>query len=352
MAYTTIDDPTAFFQTTLYTGNGAGSHAIDQGGNSTFQPDWLWIKKRNAAVNHLLHDSVRGVTNLLVSNTNAGDDSNSNIVLGFDSDGFRVGANSASNGNGDTFVAWQWKAGTSFTNDASSTSVGSIDSAGSVSTAAGFSIISYTGTGSAGTIAHGLGVKPAMIIFKNRSRATNWLVYHKDIAATKFLYLNVTDAVGTDSGHFNDTEPTSTVFSVGGANGTNYNGENLIAYCFAEKKGYSKFGSYTGNGNADGTFVYTGFKPAFIMTKQTDGVDWWVINDTKRDIHNPTTLGLYVQENNAETSDDAWTKDILSNGFKHLTTNSGSNGSGNAYIYMAFAENPFVTSTGVPATAR
>jgi len=353
MAYTDIDDPTAFFQTVTYTGNGATGRSITLPSDTDMQPDWVWLKSRGEAEHHQLTDSVRGVNKQLYSHLPYAQASETDRITAFNSDGFTIQNDIIVNKNTIEFVAWNWKAGTSFTNDASSTSVGSIDSAGSVNTAAGFSIIGYTGTGSAGTIAHGLGAAPAMIIFKNYVRNTNWLVYHKAIAATKFLYLNVTDAEGTDSGHFNDTEPTSTVFSVGGANGTNYSGENLIAYCFAEKQGYSKFGSYTGNNNADGTFVHLGFKPAFVMTKMTNGAKSWQMYDNKRFPFNPINayLTLNADTNAAEAYGTVYPIDFLSNGFKFRTDTSEVNGTEN-HIYMAFAENPFVTSTGVPATAR
>jgi hypothetical protein len=189
-----------------------------------------------------------------------------------------------------------------------------------------------------------------MIIFKNLSAGRSWMVYHQSLGATKFLYLDATDSEGTDSGFFNDTEPTSSVFSVGTANNTNYNGEAIIAYCFAEKQGYSKFGSYVGNGNADGTFVYTGFKVAMIICKNTGAAEDWIIKDNTRDIDNPVDDVLYPNGDYAE--DDGATVDFLSNGFKCRTTAANTNQSGNTFIYMAFAENPFVSSTGVPATAR
>jgi len=348
MAYTTIDDPTEYFNTVLYSGTGS-SNTISVG----FQPDFTWIKRRNSARDHQLFNSTTGANTVLSSNLNSAEEGTGAGGWTPNSDGFVVHQHVKTNSNGDTYVGWNWKAETSFTNDASSTSVGSIDSAGSVNTDAGFSIITYTGTGSAATIAHGLGAAPAMILFKNRSRATNWLVYHKDIAATKFLYLNVTDQAGTDSGHFNDTEPTSSVFSVGGADGTNYSGENLIACCFAEKQGYSKFGIYTGNNIANGTFVYTGFKPAFLMVKlidtQTDG---WVMQDNKRDISNTGTSTRVRANTDAADFDGTNEIDFLSNGFKLRGADGEINGNGSKHIYMAFAENPFVTSTGVPATAR
>ena len=345
MAYTDIDKPSDYFNTVLYTGT-ENSNTISVG----FEPDFTWIKRRNSARDHQLFNSTTGANTVLSSNLNSAEEGTGAGGWTPNSDGFVVHQHVKTNSNGDTYVGWNWKAETSFTNDASSTSVGSIDSAGSVNTDAGFSIITYTGTGSAATIAHGLGAAPAMILFKNRSRATNWLVYHKDIAATKFLYLNVTDAEGTDSGHFNDTEPTSTVFSVGGANGTNYSGENLIAYCFAEKQGYSKFGNYTGTGNVDGTFVYTGFSPAMIICKRTDGAgnDWRII-DNKRDFFNVSDARL--KPNTSAAEDTNTQLDFTSNGFKFRASAGDLNGT-STYIYMAFASNPLVTSSGVPATAR
>ena len=345
MAYTDIDKPSDYFNTVLYTGT-ENSNTISVG----FEPDFTWIKRRNSARDHQLFNSITGANTVLSSNLTSAEEGTGAGGWTPNSDGFVVHQHVKTNSNGDTYVGWNWKAETSFTNDASSTSVGSIDSAGSVNTDAGFSIITYTGTGSAATIAHGLGAAPAMILFKNRSRATNWLVYHKDIAATKFLYLNVTDAEGTDSGHFNDTEPTSTVFSVGGANGTNYSGENLIAYCFAEKQGYSKFGNYTGTGNVDGTFVYTGFSPAMIICKRTDGAgnDWRII-DNKRDFFNVSDARL--KPNTSAAEDTNTQLDFTSNGFKFRASAGDLNGT-STYIYMAFASNPLVTSSGVPATAR
>jgi hypothetical protein len=260
-----IDKPNLHFETKLYTGTGS-SLAIS---GLNFAPDLVWIKIRSSADSHALYDSVRGVQEILQSDRTNAEITQTNGLSAFDSDGFTIGDNGQINTNTSTYASWNWKAGTSFTNDASATGIGTIDSTGSVNTTSWFfSIVSYTGTGSAGTIKHGLSSKPSMIIFKNLSAGRSWMVYHQSLGATKFLYLDATDSEGTDSGFFNDTEPTSSVFSVGTANNTNYNGEAIIAYCFAEKQGYSKFGSYTGNGNADGTFVYTGFKPAFMIIKQ------------------------------------------------------------------------------------
>ena len=355
MAYTDIDDPSAYFQTSIYTGNGGASHAIDQAGNSTFQPNWVWIKKRNGAVNHLLHDSVRGVNNLLVSNTNAADDSNSNIFIGFDDDGFRVGANSASNVNNGTFVAWQWKAGTAFSNDASSTSVGTIDSVGTLNTDSGFSIITYTGTGSNGTIAHGLGAVPGWIWIKRRNSTSNWTVYNQILGAgTKNLLLNSAAVEEDEDTYFNDTAATSSVFSVGTSAGTNGSGDTYVAYCFAQKQGYSKFGSYIGNGNANGSFLYTGFKPAWVLVKSSTYAGSWLLWDNKRSTSggfNPNHYILVPNNDEAEQTGTNYAIDILSNGFKLTNTNGNVQNSGEKMLYMAFAHQPVVTSKGVPATA-
>ena len=331
MAYTDIDDPTAYFQTKTYTGNGATSHAITFDGNSDLQPDFLWQKQRGGATDHNLSNSVIGATQGLSSNTNESEqDNGTGYIRSFQSDGFTLGNSDKVNANSSTNVAWGWKE----------------------TATAGFDIVSYSGSAaSSKTISHSLSAVPKMIIVKCRSADENWAVYHHALGNTHALFLNTTGA-SSDTPVFADTTPTSSVFSVNADDRTGADGKTYVAYVFAEKQGFSKFGSYTGNGNADGTFVYTGFKPAFIMTKQTDGADWWVMNDPKRDTFNASTLGIRPNDSATESSDNAWTKDILSNGFKHRTTNSGSNGSGNSYIYMAFAENPFVTSTGVPATAR
>ena len=350
MAYTDIDDPSAYFQTTLYTGNGSNDLSITNSGNSDLQPDWVWIKQRDSR-DHFLFDSVRGVLQYVASNTDAAESTLSDGLKSFNSNGFTIDDGVGINQNNDPHVSWNWKAGTSFTNDASSTGIGTIDSTGSVSDTAGFSIVSYTGTGSNGTIKHGLSTVPKIMIVKERDNANNWFVYHYSLGATKQLILQETDAEASFTATWNDTEPTSSVFSVGTSNGTNRSGGGLIAYCFAEKKGYSKFGSYTGNGNADGTFVYTGFKPALIIFKNADsGSADWVLYDNKRDGFNSNNIALYP---NASAGDDTGNDpDILSNGFKQRATGSDRNGNGENIIYMAFAENPFVTSTGVPATAR
>ena len=353
MAYTTIDKPSDYFNTKLYTGTGS-SHAITGVG---FAPNWVWIKHRDEANPHKIFDTVRGVGKSLKSNSSDAQASNeeNGYVSAFGSDGFTVVGGSTSsndvNKSSGTYVAWNWKAGTSFTNDASSTGIGSIDSAGSVNTDAGFSIVSYTGNSpTATTVKHGLNSVPQMIIFKRRVGAGNFTVYHQSLGNTKGIFLTTTAASDTSAGYFNNTTPTSSVFSVANSGDTNSNGNAMIAYCFAEKQGYSKFGSYTGNGDSDGAFVYTGFKPAFVIFKRSSGTGNWQLLDNKRLGYNVENRTIYP--NSALEEQDENDADLLSNGFKLRGSGTDGNGSGSTYIYMAFAENPLVTSTGVPAMAR
>ena len=351
MAYTTIDDPSAYFQISTWTGDGEGSRSFTFDGNSNLQPDWVWIKSRSTAQDHALYDSVRGVQKSIASNNNNAE-VNQNVhgyLSAFNTNGFSVANGSSGNGDvnysGRTYVAWNWLAGGS----ASSNSNGSITSSVSASTTAGFSIVSYTGTNSVETIGHGLGTTPAMIILKNRTISGDyWHVYHQSLGGTKALYLQTTDAVATTSGSWNNTNPTSTVFTNGSSTYTN--SSEYIAYCFAEKKGYSKFGSYTGNGNADGTFVYTGFRPAFVFLKQINGTDSWYIYDNKANPSNPNAQ--YVRPNLSAAEGTFTTLDTLSNGFKFRTDDNDFNGSSDTYLYWAIAESPFVNSNGVPTNAR
>jgi len=352
MAYTTIDKPSDYFNTKLYTGNGTDNNST-QSINMGLQPDLCWIKNRNlsgaSAQAHHIFDNVRGGNLRLMSDFSSAESDKSDRFNGITSTGFDLVQDDAgTNESPETYVAWGWKAGTSFTNDASATGIGSIDSTGSVSDASGFSIVSYTGTGSAGTIKHGLSAAPNFMIVKNRDAARSWNVYFGD--PTDYMYLNDTAAAADYNEIWNDTAPTTSVFSVGTDNGVNQSGEKYIAYIFAEKKGYSKFGSYTGNGNNDGTFVYTGFKPAFVMNKLSSGADNWLISDNKRLGYNEKNQQLFPNLSNAEQTNVRY--DLYSNGFKVVNNNGEINTSGATYIYMAFAENPFVTSTGVPACAR
>ncbi len=343
MAYTTIDKPTDYFNTVLYTGNDADDRSIT---GVTFQPDWTLIKCRTAVKPTNVFDSVRGATKRIFTGGTDAEGTATSTLKSFNSDGFVVGTHNNVNANSETYVSWNWKANGS----GSSNSDGSITSTVSANTTSGFSIVSYTGTGSNATVGHGLGVKPDLIIAKNRTDAVDWYVYHSSLGATKNLRLNQTYAELTESEVWDNTEPTTSVISVNNANGTNGSSDNLIFYCMTSKKGFSKFGSYTGNGNADGTFVYTGFRPAWVMVKKTNATHNWTILDTKRNPINDAELALEANLNNAEGSGN--NMDILSNGFKFRATGEWGNGSGGSYIYMCFAENPFVTSSGIPTTAR
>ena len=345
MAYTTINDPTDYFNIVLYTGNASTPTNITGVG---FQPDWVWIKNRSASENHILADAVRGANKLLESNTADAELSDSNYIKAFQSDGFQIGSEGAVNGNSNGIVSWNWKAN----GQGSSNTNGSINTTyTSANTTAGFSIVAFTGTGSNATVGHGLGVTPSMIIVKNLSVTQEWAVYHASLGATKYLELNLTGASGTASNRWNNTSPTNSVFSVGSDASVNGSSNNIIAYCFAEKQGYSKFGSYTGNGNADGTFVYTGFRVGWLMIKNTStGSTKWTICDSKRDGFNDNNHRLFASETEAESTSNPW--EMYSNGFKMTTTGSFVNASGSNYIYMAFAEHPFTSSTGTPVTAR
>ena len=349
MAYTTIDKPTDYFNTITYTGSGT-STAYTVG----FSPNFVWVKKRDTeATDHYLFNTISGTEEALYSNLTNAEETNANSVTSFDANGFTSGNSGGTNQSGHGYVAWNWKAGTSFTNDASATGIGTIDSTGSVNTDAGFSIISYTGTGSAGTVAHGLGAVPKMIIIKSRNTTSLWGVYHQAIGNTHGLFLNATNAATSLSAYWNNTSPTSSVFSLGGDADINKSSDPLIAYCFAPKSGFSSMGQYTGNGNASsGTFIYTGFKPAFVMIKRTDSATggYWVMFDNKRNTFNVMDKYLFAQASDAEDTSNLI--DFYSIGFRPIVSNLMHNGSGASYIYMAFAENPFVTSTGVPACAR
>ena len=348
MAYTTIDDPTKYFNTLLYTGDGSSSRSITGVG---FAPDWIWVKERSSTSQHQLVDRVRGSDRRLQSDSSDSEDIDTSPFVDFkslDSDGWSMGNGGAINENSQTYVAWNWLAG----GTASSNSDGSITSSVSANTTAGFSIATYTGTASGATVGHGLGTTPAWVLVKERGASgESWNNFHQSLGAGKTIMLNLTNAEQSSSTMWNNTAPTSSVFSVGVDAGSNGSSKTYVAYCFAEKKGYSKFGSYTGNGNADGTFAYTGFKPSFVIYKRTDtGADWHMY-DNKRDPINQVDLTIFTNSNSVEASGDAL--DFLSNGFKQRNTGAEANASGGTYIYMAFAESPFVTAgTKAAGTAR
>ena len=347
MAYTDIDKPSDYFNTLLYTGNG-GTQSITGVG---FTQNFTWIKSRSTTQNHYAFDTVRGAQKQLYpSLASAEDTGQSNGLNAFTSDGFNLGTEVGVNGNGATFASWNWKAGTSFSNSAGANGA-DLASAGSYNRDAGFSIVTFTGNATDDQqIYHGLNAVPQMMILKNRTNSNNesWKVYHQAIGNTHSLTLDTTAAKNDNVEWWSDETPTSTVFTVGRQDGTNNN--SMIAYCFAEKQGYSKFGSYTGNGNADGTFVYTGFSPAWVMMKRTNSTGNWFLHDNKRPGFNDTQNVLMADLTNAE--DTGYNLDLLSNGFKLRNVGATQNGSGSSFIYMAFAEQPFVTSTGIPATAR
>jgi len=325
-----------YFNTVLYTGNATQKDITGVG----FQPNWTWIKQRSGNFSHVLGDSVRGDNKFVASNTTGAEETDDSKFRTFVSDGFQVGTHNGVNENNETYVAWNWKAGTSFSNDASATSVGSIDSAGSVNSDLGFSIINFTGTGSVLTVAHGLSQAPELIIEKSREKADYWLAYAAPLGNTKGLIFNSSQSVFTSDTFWNNTSPTSSVWTMGTQNAVNNSGEETIAYCFHSVENYSKIGSYTGNGNADGPFVYTGFRPAWVMHKRTDGTGQWAILDNTRSPFNVANKHLYADESNAEVTNTSFNLDYLSNGFKVRSTNTYTNASGGTYIYIAFAEQP------------
>ena len=340
MSYTDIDRSSDYFETSLYTGTGS-SLSIS---SLDFSPDLTWIKGRSGATEHVLTDSVRGVTKELSSNDSGAEETVAQGLTAFNSDGFTLGTDGSYNTSSATYAGWSWKAGGS----ASSNEDGSVTSSVSANTTAGFSIVKWTGTSADGTVGHGLGVAPKVVIVKSLGSTEPWYSYWQPLGNNKQVRLDATTASATTT-LWLSTTPTSSVFSVLNHGSTNGSGD-YIAYCFAEKQGFSKIGSYTGNGNADGTFVYLGFKPAWVLVKNTSGSgDNWILVDNKRLGYNPDNRLLFPNANNADYTDN--NLDLLSNGFK-ARVSYDPNGSGNTMIYMAFAENPFVTSTGVPATAR
>jgi hypothetical protein len=328
MAYTTIDNPELYFQTKLYTGTG-GSQSLTFDGSEDMQPDLVWIKPRSYADNHVLIDSVRGTNKIVRSNLTNGESTLTTMLTSFDSDGFTIGANDNVTRNSETLVAWCWKK----------------------SPTAGFDILTFTGNASGNqTISHNLSAVPKWWNIKRLDQASNWCTYHIGLnGADHNVFLNTTSARQTDTGIWNNTLPTSSVFSVGNNIDANGNGASHIWYGWSEIKGYSKFGRYTGNGNANGTFVYTGFRPAFIITKSYSNAEHWYLNDSKRSL-NGADKKLFVNLDSAQSSEV--NSDILSNGFKLRANNAIHNASGQTYIYLAFAESPFVNSNGVPTNAR
>ena len=331
MSYTNgLDNPELYFQAKLYTGDGS-TPSITLDGDEDMQPDMVWIKNRDAADSHCLFDAVRGVTEVLHPDVNTAEATDADTLTSFDSDGFALGADVKVNTDTEKYVAWCWKE----------------------SATAGFDIVSFEGTGSAHTEAHSLSAKPLVVIATNRERTSNWLVYHAAMDATGdyTFFLDTNEAKDNSQDYWGDTEATTSQFSVGTRLENNYSGEDIIAYCFAPKQGYSAMGSYTGNGSTNGSTVWCGFSPAFVLIKSTaSGV--WRLWDNKRDALNPNTANFQPNASDAEYDHSSVAIDFLSSGFKARSTDSSYNGSGTSYVYMAFAEAPFVNSNGVPCNAR
>jgi len=334
MAYTEIDNPEIYFQCKTYTGNGSTQTITLDNTDADLDADMIWLKARNHAYSHQLFDTVRGTTKLLNPEANEAEQTLSGIT-GFSTDSFDIGSDAGTNANTKTFVAWCWKE----------------------ATAAGLDIVTYSGDGQSNReISHGLSAVPKTMWLKNRSGAHAWMVYHDGLgynsgSVPRFLQFDNTNAQNNGgSGDF-PADPTSSVFKVGSYDTMNKNGDNIVAYVFTEKKGFSKFGTYKGNGSATaGPFIYTGFRPAYVMAKEASGTGHWRIRDNKRSTFNPVGVVLYTNGNNTETTED--NIDFLSNGFRLYTSGGENNGSGDSYVYWAWAENPFVNSNGVPGNAR
>ena len=366
MAYTTIDDPSAYFHTQLYTGNGSSGLSITNDANAgDFQPDWLWIKPRSASDNHVIFDSSRGSDKQLKTNGTDAEDTHSPARVTIESDGFDLDTTDGNyNGNGTTYVAWQWKANGGTTTSVSATGTAhesTMAGTHQANTIAGFSIVTFsTASEDLGDklITHGIGKKPEWIIIKSRSSG-DWYCHHisANTNDSKYIRLNLTNAPSNAGSRntFDTSNITTTQFAVDHNNIVNDN-HNHVAYVFAPIQGYSKFGSYTGNGNADGPFVYLGFKPAWVMVKKTSDAHSWYIQygstgiDSGDQGSNPVKSSLQANSNSADATENSM--DFLSNGFKIRTSGNGHNTSGGTYVYIAFAEHPFVSSKGVPVTAR
>ena len=348
MAYANINKATGFCSSGIYDGTGS-SNAITGVG---FQPDLVWIKDRGNDTANLLFDAVRGATKRLTSNNTDAEGTGSEQLTAFGSDGFTVGTNGDANASGENFVNWNWKAGTT-----SGLTGGTITpSSYSINTTSGFGIYKYTGTGSTGTIAHGLGVKPGLIIIKSTTATQQWSVYHKAMGATDALVMNTTAAKDTSSNFWNDTEPTSTLFTIGTNGQLNTSAETYIAYVWAPVNGFSRFTGYTGNGNSNGPTVYTGFKPSYLLIKRFDsGTLNWVTKDNARDTFNPVRNYIYPNLSNAGTNigppatAGGYEVDFYGTGFKIKTSDDKWNNDGGQFICIAFGQT-IVGDNGVVAT--
>ena len=362
MAYTTIDDPSAHFQVTTYSGTGSTA-SVTNVGNSDLQPDLVWLKCRNVLRDHRVIDSTRGVQEEIVTNSTAAEYTEATGFTAFQSDGFQHGGANGYGASAETYVAWQWKANGGST---SSNTSGAITSTVQANTTAGFSIVKYTGpndgndsannSGAYWSIGHGLGATPEVIILKGYDSTHNWYYWHKSMGAeTSGYYQRFNDTLAVTSQAnilWGNTAFSSTLFEVGGWDVVNRDPQNYIAYMWTPIQGYSKFGGYTGNGSEDGPFVYTGFKPRWILFKNAGAAEEFVLQDTTRNPDNPVIINIRTDSNIVEASASNIDFDFLSNGFKNRSDQAQVNSDGVAYVYMAFAEHPFVTSGGVPCTAR
>jgi len=336
----TIKNGAAYMAATLYTGNSSTQTITNTVNGVSFQPDWIWAKNRTTSgSNHRSFDSVRGASKILYPSLTNSEDTNANGLTSFNSNGFSIG-DASINDSGASFVAWQWKAG----GTSASNTTGTITTTVSVGATQGFSVATYTGNGSAGaTFGHGLGVAPSFVIVKERSNANGWLCYHISTGNTGYLELDATLSFQTLSTVWNNTTPSSSVVTLGTVSNVNRNGGTFVAYCWAAVAGYSAFGSYTGNGSADGPFQYLGFRPRFLMVKNATNAYNWNIQDSGRNTYNPVNNQLYANLADAEYAANSgnFLVDFLSNGFKVRGTGASGNNSGDTIIYMAFAENPF-----------
>jgi hypothetical protein len=341
----TILQGNKYMDATTWTGDNTSPRSITNAGS--FKPDLVWVKGRNGTINHILVDAVRGTSKNLISNSTSAEVTTpvNGSVSAFNSTGFSVASGTSDSvevnysvgGTTYTYVGWQWQAGQGST---SSNTSGSITSTVSVNATAGFSVVTYTSQASGtATFGHGLGVAPSMIFLKGRNVAGGWYVYHSALGGTKYLALQSTGAATTASDGWNNTNPTSTVVSVGNGYAGSY---NMVAYCWADVSGFSKAFSYTGNGSSDGVFTYLGFSPKFILIKRTDTTGNWYIWDTARNTYNVLGEELYPNLSNAAST--ATDLDVLSNGFKLRNSTAGFNASSGTYIGMAWASNPFKNS--------
>ena len=342
MAYSI--NPKDYFNTVLYTGNESAGHSITGVG---FQPDFIWFKNRGTTDSHAVYDAVRGVTKEINPDTGDGETTQSTGLTSFDSDGFTTGARTLLNSNNQPLASWHWK----MNGAGSSNSDGSVTSTVSVNSTAKMSIVKWTGTGSAATIGHGLGVKPDYIIVKCLDSGENWMIWSNSMGANQYLRLSTSASIGTGTNEWNNTVPTTSVFYVGSENTTNKSGAGMVAYCFKNVDGFCRAGEYEGNGNTDGTFIYTGFRPSFILTKLANtGSEDWKLHDDRRPGRNETNDFVQPSNNNAEL-DTSNQLDILSHGFKWRSANTATNSSGNTIIFLAFAREAFVGTNNTPSLA-